>query len=94
MCMQCVGAFGTAFQAATVIGGPLAYAGYRRVRATLGLRDTSVAACETATAPQDEGSTAPAPTSRSIASTRSAANCAPVQRRHSARASATVSGTW
>ncbi len=46
MCMQCVGAVGTALQAATVIGGPIVYAGYRRGRRILGLRDTSVAACE------------------------------------------------
>ena len=90
MCMTCVGAVGTALQAATLIGGPIAYGGYRRVRARLGLTDTSVAAREA----QMPGSTAPASTSRPIASTRAAGNWVPAQRRHSASASATVSGAW
>lgn len=46
MCMQCVGAVGAALQAVTVVGGPYAYKHYRRARAALGLRDTSVAAQE------------------------------------------------
>ena len=36
MCMQCVGAVGTAFQAATLIGGPIALKYLQRVRALLG----------------------------------------------------------
>jgi hypothetical protein len=44
MCMQCVGAAGTALQAATLFGGPLAYKYYRRTRKALGLPDTSAAA--------------------------------------------------
>jgi hypothetical protein len=44
MCMQCVGAAGTALQAATLFGGPVAYKYYRRARASLGLPDTSAAA--------------------------------------------------
>lgn len=91
MCLQCVGAAGTAFHAATVIGGPIVYAGYRSARRALGLRDTSVAAREA----QANGAAgiAPAPTSRSIALTTSAENCVRAQRRHSASASATLSGS-
>ena len=44
--MQCVGAVGTALQAATLFGGPTVYRYYRRARAALGLSDTSVAAQE------------------------------------------------
>ena len=44
MCMQCVGTVGTAFQAATLIGGPFALKYYQRVRAFLGLPDNSAAA--------------------------------------------------
>src|SRR4051794_34336617 len=44
MCMQCVGAAGTALQAATLIGGPYAYRAYRGARRRLGLPDTSAAA--------------------------------------------------
>ena len=44
MCMQCVGAVGTALQAATLVGGPIVYKHYRAIRARLGLPDTSVAA--------------------------------------------------
>ena len=44
MCMQCVGAVGTALQAATLFGGPVAYKYYRRTRNALGLPDTSAAA--------------------------------------------------
>jgi len=47
MCAICsMGGFATAAQAATLFGGPLAYAGYRRARRALRLPDTSVAACE------------------------------------------------
>ncbi len=46
MCMQCVGAVGTAFQAATLIGGPIAAKHYQRIRAAFGLQDNSVAAVE------------------------------------------------
>lgn len=46
MCMQCVGAVGTALQAATLVGGPYAYKQYRRVRNAFGLPDNSVAAVE------------------------------------------------
>lgn len=89
MCMQCVGQVGTALQAATVFGGPVAYAGYRRVRAMLGLRDTSVAAVEA-----QATESAPDRTRLSSAPTTSAENCPPVQRRHSASASSIVSGSW
>ncbi len=44
MCMQCVGAVGTAFQAATLIGGPIALKYLQRVRAFFGLPDNSAAA--------------------------------------------------
>jgi hypothetical protein len=44
MCMQCVGAAGTALQAATLFGGPVAYKYYRRARRSLGLPDNSAAA--------------------------------------------------
>lgn len=44
MCMQCVGAVGTALQAATLFGAPVVYKHYRTVRRMLGLPDTSVAA--------------------------------------------------
>jgi hypothetical protein len=44
MCMQCVGTVGTAFQAATLIGGPIALKYYQRVRALFGLPDNSAAA--------------------------------------------------
>jgi len=44
MCAQCyttgVAAYG---EAAMLIGGPVAYAAYRRARRALGLRDTAVA---------------------------------------------------
>ena len=93
MCMQCVGAVGTALQAATVVGGPIAYAGYRRIRARLGLSDTSVSAVEAAQAAGAAGIT-PAPTSAAIASTASSENWVPAQRRHSARASSISSGSW
>jgi hypothetical protein len=46
MCMQCVGAFGTACQAATLVGGPWLNRQYRRVRDALGLADMSVQAVE------------------------------------------------
>ena len=91
MCMQCVGAAGTALQAATVIGGPFAYAGYRRVRARLGLSDTAVAAQETQAA---GAGSAPALASRSIASTTSTATSPPAQRRHSANVSSPAGGSW
>jgi hypothetical protein len=44
--MQCVGAFGTACQAAMLLGGPWVNRQYRRVRDALGLADMSVAAVE------------------------------------------------
>ena len=89
MCMQCVGSVGTALQAATVLGGPIAYAGYRRARAMLGLRDTAVAAVEA-----QASESAPVRSRLSSATTTSAENCPPAQRRHSARASSVVSGSW
>ena len=46
MCMQCVGAVGTAFQAATLVGGPIVVKHYQRIRAAFGLEDNSVAAVE------------------------------------------------
>ena len=46
MCMQCVGAVGTALQAATLFGGPVVYKHYRKVRALVGLPDNSVAAIQ------------------------------------------------
>jgi hypothetical protein len=47
MCMICSrGGVATAAQAASFVGAPLAYAGYRRVRRALHLPDTSVAATE------------------------------------------------
>lgn len=87
--MQCVGSVGTALQAATVFGGPVAYAGYRRARALLGLRDTAVAAVEA-----QATESAHARTRLSRAATTSAGNCPPAQRRHSARASSILSGSW
>ena len=90
MCMTCVGAVGTALQAATLIGGPIAYGGYRRVRARLGLPDTSVAAREAGL----PGSTAPAPARRPIASTGTAEGRVRARRPRPASASATVGGTW
>lgn len=86
MCMTCVGAVGTALQAATLIGGPIAYGGYRRVRARLGLPDTSVAAREA----ELPGSTAPAGTRRPVAP----GYRVPAQRRRPAGASATARGAW
>ena len=95
MCMQCVGAVGSALQAATVIGGPFAYAGYRRARAALGLKDTSVAAQQAAqAAPVGFCDSAPTLTSRSITETTSGENCVPEQRRNSASASPIASGSW
>lgn len=92
MCAICnMGGFATAAQAATFAGGPLAYAGYRRVRRALRLPDTSVAAAE---ARRQEWVTDPALTSVSSASTTSSENCPPTQRRHSASASSTLSGAW
>ncbi len=91
MCMQCVGAVGTALQAATVIGGPIVYAGYRRGRRMLGMRDTSVAACE---ARGQTTSAAPERTSRTSTPTASLQNWPPAQRSHSASASSAVSGSW
>ncbi len=81
----------TAAQTATFFGAPLAYAGYRRVRRTLRLPDTSVAATE---ARAQEWVTEPALTSASSASTTSLENCPPAQRRHSASASSVLSGAW
>lgn len=44
MCAQCYATGAAMFgEAAMLIGGPIAYAGYRRARRTLGLRDTAVA---------------------------------------------------
>ena len=87
--MACVGGVGTALQAATLIGGPIAYGWYRRARAALGLPDTSVAAVEA------QGTeTAPSRTRLSSASTTSVQNWPPAQRRHSASASSVVSGSW
>ena len=44
MCAQCYATGAALFgEAAMLIGGPIAYAGYRRARRTLGLRDTAVA---------------------------------------------------
>ncbi len=92
MCAICaMGGVATAAQAATFFGAPLAYAGYRRARRALRLPDTSVAACE---ARAQEWVTAPALTSVSSASTTSAENCPPAQRRHSASASSVLSGSW
>ena len=92
MCMICnMGGVATAAQAASFVGGPLAYAAYRRVRRALRLPDTSVAAAE---ARAQEWVTVPARTSASSASTTSAENCPPVQRRHSASASSVLSGSW
>ncbi len=90
MCAICsMGGFATAAQAATFVGAPLAYAGYRRARRALRLPDTSVAACE---ARAQEWATEPALTSVSSASTTSTENCPPAQRRHSASASSVLSG--
>jgi hypothetical protein len=86
-----MGGVATAAQAATFFGGPLAYAGYRRVRRTLRLPDTSVA---TTAARAQEWVTEPARTSASSASTTSLENCPPAQRRHSASASSVLSGAW
>jgi hypothetical protein len=64
-----------AYEAAVCIGGPIAYAGYRRVRAALGLRDTAVA--PRPPAPAQSGRPArwePATTRRSIASTTAGLN--------------------
>ena len=92
MCMTCVGGVATSLQAATLLGGPIAYAGYRRARAALGMRDTSVAAVE-AQAGVACGS-APSRASRSIPRTSSAENWEPAQRRISVSASSTANGTW
>jgi hypothetical protein len=46
VCMQCVGAVATAFNAATLVGGPIAAKHYQRIRAAFGLQDNSVAAVE------------------------------------------------
>ena len=44
MCAQCYATGAALFgEAAMLIGGPIAYAGYRRARRTLGLPDTAVA---------------------------------------------------
>ena len=89
MCMTCVGGLGTALQAVTLIGGPIAYGGYRRLRAAVGLPDTAVAAVEA-----QGRETAPSRTRPSSASTTSTLNWPPAQRRHSASASSVVSGSW
>ena len=92
MCMVCsMGGVATAVQAATLVGAPIAYRGYRAVRTRLGLPDTSVAAVE---ARAQEMATEPARTSASSASTTSCENCPPAQRRHSASASSVLSGSW
>ncbi len=44
MCAQCYATGAAMFgEAAMLIGGPIAYAGYRRARRALGLRDTAAA---------------------------------------------------
>jgi hypothetical protein len=43
MCSQCYATGAAVGEAAMLIGGPIAYAGYRRARRALGLRDTAVA---------------------------------------------------
>ena len=91
MCMQCVGAVGTALQAATLVGGPIVYAGYRRARSVLGLSDTSVAA---RAADGHTTSAAPDRIRPTSTATASSQNWVPEQRTHSARASSVVSGTW
>jgi hypothetical protein len=68
-----------AYEAAVLVGGPFAYAGYRRVRATLGLRDTAAVPAP-ARAPRPPAhstraaGTARARTSCSIPATTSAQN--------------------
>jgi hypothetical protein len=69
-----------AYEAAVLVGGPFAYAGYRRVRAALGLRDTAAVpvpapAAEPARAqPARAAGRARARTSCSMLSTTSAQN--------------------
>jgi hypothetical protein len=58
MCMQCVGAVATAFNAATIVGGPIVAKHYQRVRAVIGLPDNSVAAVEARAAAEAAGGVA------------------------------------
>lgn len=52
MCAQCYATGAAAFgEAAMLIGGPVAYAAYRKARRALGLRDTAVAPQEPAVRP-------------------------------------------
>jgi hypothetical protein len=80
MCVQCVTGGFAAYEAAVCIGGPIAYAGYRRVRAALGRPDTAVAPLppkrpEVRAGPQSETARwAPVATRRSIASTTAGLN--------------------
>ena len=55
----CVGAVGTACQAATLIGGPIVYGYYRRIRAALGLPDNSYAAVQARAAAEAMGAMSP-----------------------------------
>ena len=53
MCIACTiqGNGWAAYEAAVLVGGPIAYAGYRRVRAALGLRDTAAVPAPPSPAP-------------------------------------------
>ena len=73
MCVQCVSGGFAAYEAAVCVGGPIAYAGYRRIRAALGLSDTAVAPVPR-TPQSDTACWAPAPTTRSMASTTAGLN--------------------
>jgi len=68
-----------AYEAAVLVGGPFAYAGYRRVRAALGLRDTAAVpapprAAPVPAQPARAAGRARARTSSSMLSTTSAQN--------------------
>ena len=57
--MQCVGAVGTACQAGMLVGGPIVYKYYRRIRAALGLPDNSYAAVQACAAAEAMGEASP-----------------------------------
>jgi len=80
MCIACYvqGNGFAAYEAAVLVGGPIAYAGYRRVRAALGLRDTAAVPVAQPPRPAHSGrsaaGTAWASTSASMMATTSGQN--------------------
>jgi hypothetical protein len=74
MCVQCMSGGLAAYEAAVCIGGPIAYAGYRRVRAALGRPDTAVAPLPPNPPQPETAAWTPAAKTRSIASATAGLN--------------------